>query len=551
MRLSIRQKLLGAFALDLALLVTLGAFAVVQMSRMNETARRVETRTIPSLRHGDEISATIAAFRALQSEMLLQTASADRDRLEHSMSELEQHMDRVLALQAPLLDGAAEQQALDAVADAWTRYLEVHETRFLPAARRAAAGTVHPALSRLNPDYRRLQNATDRLAELTAERASAALGDVGTTHRDARAFLLAGTLLAVVVSAAVGLLLAATLARRVVHLTRAAQSVGEGDLEQRVELTGYGDEITTLADRFNRMVESLRGQRRTLEQRNEELRVSLKAQRALTDDLVERKRSEQRADRARAEAEAREKAKSLFLATMSHELRTPLNAILGYAQLLELEAQRDGTPAADDLGRIRAAGRHLLTLIDNLLDFSKLEQGKVDVELVDFRIDDLAREVVDLLGPLARESGNELELRCTVGDGAMHSDPSKVRQIFFNLLSNAVKFTTGGSVVLELRVAEADDRPYLCAVHDTGIGIAPEHLDRIFEPFRQAEASTHRRFGGSGLGLVVSRQLSELLGGRLDVSSEPGRGSTFTATLPRRAPWPRSSSSTTIETTAA
>ncbi|MEM8933323.1 MAG: ATP-binding protein, partial [Acidobacteriota bacterium] len=356
---------------------------------------------------------------------------------------------------------------------------------------------------------------------------------------DARRFVLADTGVSLAVSAAVGLFLAATLSRRIRRLTSATRRVASGDLDARVE-DPRDDELAHLAEHFDHMVGSLREQREALEQRHAQLRSSLDEQRRLTEDLIQRKASEELAERARAEAEARDSAKSLFLATMSHELRTPLNAILGFAQILTLESRvRGEARMEEDLRRIDAAGKHLLTLIDNILDFSKIEQGEMDVDLVDLSLDDLAQEVVAIVGPLARERGDRLRLEIADSVGQIRSDPAKLRQILFNLLSNAVKFTEAGDVVLAIcRHDGLDDAPdrIEIEVRDTGIGIAEEHLDMIFEPFRQAESSTARRFGGTGLGLVVSRQLSDLLGGSIEVESELGVGSTFTVHLPAEPP---------------
>ena len=237
---------------------------------------------------------------------------------------------------------------------------------------------------------------------------------------------------------------------------------------------------------------------------------------------------------------------------MSHELRTPLNAILGFVQIMRLEAQRDGAERQlEDLGRIDAAGKHLLTVISNLLDFSKIEQGKMKLEIIDLKVADLAREVAGIVRPLADERGNQLELDLSTlerhgadGFGSMRSDPGKLRQILFNLLANAVKFTENGHVRFAV-TATADG--FRFDIEDNGIGIDPEHLEIIFEPFRQAESSTTRRFGGTGLGLVVSRQLAQLLGGDIAVASEPGRGSTFTVELPAELS-SESSGETPIET---
>ncbi|MEM1201685.1 MAG: ATP-binding protein [Acidobacteriota bacterium] len=546
--LSIRQKLLGAFGVDLTLMALLGAFALMQMGAMNETASRVGTQTIPSMRNIDQIRDLIWEYRSLQLAHLVQGNAADHARLERSMATVEARMADSFARQRAYLGTDADRETFSDVHRAWVIYTDHNHSRFLPASRSTNTGSVQPASSRLNPLYERLEGAVERLTRMNEQQAQDAMAAVQATYRTSRRFIFVDTLVSLVLSAVVGLGLAATLSRRLGRLTSATRAVAAGDLERRVDLAG-GDEVALLASDFDRMVESLRDQHATLQLRNEELRQSLEQQQRLTRDLVLRKESEEAADRARARAEASNSAKSLFLATMSHELRTPLNAILGYAQLLKLETdQRGEGRMGADLGRIQAAGKHLRALIDNLLDFSKIEQGKMELEVLRVEVAALAEEVVEIVRPLAIERRNQLRLRLegNADLGTLHSDAGKVRQVLFNLLSNAVKFTEGGEITLTVaRRTDAGGDRLTFRVADTGIGIESRHLERIFEPFRQADSSIHRRFGGTGLGLVVSRQLAEMLGGGIEVDSEPGVGSEFTVDLPAvipglEAPRPRS-----------
>ncbi|MCG8461394.1 MAG: ATP-binding protein, partial [Holophagales bacterium] len=475
----------------------------------------------------------LARYRTLQLEYMIYTNRADKARLEKAMGEIEASVGVGLAEQRRFLLQEEEVEAFGELETAWARYVDASRNRFLPATRDSNTGTVQPAFTRLNPMHDRLVSAGERLAGLNAAAAHDAMGVVQATHRSSRTFIVIDTLFSVLLSAAVGLGLAATLAHRVGSLSSATRRVAAGDLDRAVEVSG-SDELSHLAENFNRMVASLRYKRTALEERHLELEASLDKQRRLTEDLVRREQAEEAADRARAEAEARDAAKSLFLATMSHELRTPLNAILGFVQLMTFDARaRDDAAALADLGRIEAAGKHLLTVIDNVLDFSKIEQGKMDVELSRCELSALVGEVVEIVEPLARKNGNRLLLDLPEAAGSLESDAAKLRQVLFNLLSNAVKFTLDGEVRLRLRRYEEDGEEWVeIAVSDTGVGIAPEHLDRIFRPFHQAESSVRRRFGGTGLGLVVSRQLCQLLGGDVDVESEPGEGSTFTVRLP-------------------
>jgi len=225
--------------------------------------------------------------------------------------------------------------------------------------------------------------------------------------------------------------------------------------------------------------------------------------------------------------------KSQFLANMSHELRTPLNAIIGYSEMLQEEAEDLGEEAfIPDLQKVNAAGKHLLGLINDILDLSKIEAGRMDLFLETFEVGQLVRDVQAIVQPLIDKNGNALEVNCPDGIVTVHADLTKVRQALFNLLSNAAKFTDHGTISLTVD-REMDDW-LTFAVSDTGIGMTEEQLGRLFEAFSQAEASTRSRFGGTGLGLAISRHFCRLMGGDLTVESVHGRGSTFTVRLPKQ-----------------
>jgi CheY-like chemotaxis protein len=228
--------------------------------------------------------------------------------------------------------------------------------------------------------------------------------------------------------------------------------------------------------------------------------------------------------------------KSEFLASMSHELRTPLNAIIGYSEMLQEEVQDAGQPGlVPDLGKINTAGKHLLELINTVLDLSKIEAGKMEVYLERFAVPALVEEIGAVVRPLADRKGNTLVISCTPEVGEMRTDQTKVRQTLFNLLSNACKFTEGGTVSLGVRRERGPARgadEIVFEVADTGIGMSEEQMGRLFQDFSQADASTAKKYGGTGLGLALSRRLCRMMGGDIAVTSEPGRGSTFTVRLP-------------------
>jgi signal transduction histidine kinase/CheY-like chemotaxis protein len=253
---------------------------------------------------------------------------------------------------------------------------------------------------------------------------------------------------------------------------------------------------------------------------------------------------------AKESAEAANRAKSTFLANMSHELRTPLNAIIGYSEMLQEEADDLGQPElVPDLGKVHAAGKHLLSLINDILDLSKIEAGKMQIYLEAFDLPTLAREVVATVQPMIEKNANRLEVDIDPGLATMYADQTKVRQILFNLLSNAAKFTEHGMITLEvirsdglatvssnLSDLSADGAPatpmVMLRVHDTGIGMSPEQVARLFQPFTQADASTTRKFGGTGLGLAITHRFCAMMGGAIRVESALGKGATFTVHLP-------------------
>lgn len=240
----------------------------------------------------------------------------------------------------------------------------------------------------------------------------------------------------------------------------------------------------------------------------------------------------EKTEKAMATAEEASRAKSRFLSNMSHELRTPLNAVIGYSEMLQEEALEIQPQFAPDLWKIQAASKHLLSLINDILDLSKIEAGKMELYPEEFDPAGMIREVVATVDPLVKKNNNVLTVRVSDNMETVYLDQTRVRQILFNLLSNACKFTKDGTILLR---AERKGDDILFQISDTGIGMTKEQLGRLFQAFVQADSSTSRKYGGTGLGLAISQSFSRMMNGSIEAESTPGEGTTFIVRLPARA----------------
>jgi len=364
---------------------------------------------------------------------------------------------------------------------------------------------------------------TEKTIGLAAVGMSLSLKRVNATINNIYRNIALLTFVVILVGIGVTVFLVRVIAGPVNELAMAAKRIAEGDLSSHVRITAR-DEIGELADSFNRMAESVR-------QREGELRTHATELDRLNQQLV---LQQQELREINAQLEAASRHKSQFLANMSHELRTPLNAIIGFAGILlnESTLPHSREERKEFLENIISSGRHLLGLISEILDLSKIEAGKVMLALEPFSPRDVLEEVRHTVEPMATKKRIAIEVKIDPQLSTLTADVGKLKQILYNLLSNAIKFTPEAGNVSVRASSTGEGTEF--AVTDTGIGIRPEDQDRIFQEFEQVEMSAERRFEGTGLGLALAKKLVELHDGRIWVESTVGKGSTFAFTLPSK-----------------
>jgi signal transduction histidine kinase/DNA-binding response OmpR family regulator len=506
----VHAKLLGAFLLVVLLFSAMGALSlqtITRMSRQSQLLHQGHERVDASrqIEHALAMQMNfIAMALLLQDENTIANFLRENNRFNNTLARL--------AEAAP----SEEEQLIQGIRTAQDDIL----TTVADIANLIRDGKVDEAmtLQRHNgyPQYQQIERLVNQVVKIEEDKMVTLRRIVTATHR--RGLFLVGGFVGT--SILLALLLGFVISWSFILPVQAAQGflgqVAQGDFRTTINVPNR-DEFGALATRMNQMSRELH--------------------RLYTDQ----RQAAQQLQTLNTELERASKAKSDFLASMSHELRTPLNAIIGYSEMLQEEAENLGAAGfIPDLQKILAAGKHLLALINDVLDLSKIEAGKMDLFLETFDVAPMVQDVGMTIVPLVEKNANTLAVRCPDNPGSMRADLTKVRQALFNLLSNACKFTTRGTITLAVSRDMADGAAWMTfRVSDTGIGMPPEQLGKLFQAFSQAEASTTRQYGGTGLGLAITRHFCQMMGGDVTVESAVGQGSTFTIRLPAEVADPK------------
>jgi len=483
----VQAKLLAAFLAIAMLLIIVGAASLYVLSGVNARTEELV-----------KLQRKIEAYRQVQHDMTSQLysvastlVSSDDPELSSTLRQLNQFGYDVDRLEFVAKD---EVELLDQFRRDYNRFIEV-VTQVVELIRgRRAAEARELQLQQANPLADRLERLTNQLVNKAEADMVAGIEASTQAYATAQWVVVAIALCTIALALALGYTISWSLVGPVKEIEGRLNQVAAGDFTQRVHVANR-DELGTLAANVNKMCEEL--------------------------------------GHLYGQIEAASQHKSQFLASMSHELRTPLNAIIGLTEMMVSNAPRFGTEKAlEPLRRVNAAGTHLLSLINEILDLSKIEAGKLELNPEPVNLARVIDEVIGTAGQLAEKNQNRLIVEAQENLGALTADSMRLKQILLNLLSNACKFTKGGEVTLRVRKV-ADGREWVeLAVADSGIGMTGEQQAKLFQDFTQADSLTARRYGGTGLGLAISRKLARMMGGDVTVASEAGKGSVFTVRLP-------------------
>jgi signal transduction histidine kinase len=483
----VQTKLLAAFLAIAALLIIVGAVGLEALSGVN---RRTEELI--------KLQRKIEAYRQVQHDTTSQLYSVatalllgDEQTLSSTLRQLNQFGYDVDRLEFVAKD---EVELIEQFRRDYNRFIEVvtNVIELIRTGRAAEARQMQ--LRESTPLADRLERLTNQLVNKAEADAVAGIEASTAAYETARWIVVGFAFGSIALALGLGYVISWSLLGPVKEIEKRLDEVAAGQFAQRVHVVNR-DELGVLASNVNRMCEEL--------------------------------------GRLYQQLELASKHKSQFLANMSHELRTPLNAIIGVTEMLreDAEAAKQDT---EPLDRVLGAGRHLLALINDILDLSKIEAGRMELAISSFPLAPLIADVAKTVEPLAAKNSNKVSAHCAAEIGMMHADQMRLRQALLNLMSNANKFTERGAISVNARDGQENGRDWITiSVTDTGIGMTPEQMGKLFQEFSQASSATASKYGGTGLGLAISKRFCQMMGGDITVESEPGRGSTFTIRLPR------------------
>ena len=483
----VQTKLLAAFLAIAGLLILGGAVGLQGLREVNERTEELI-----------KLQRKIEAYRQVQHDttsqlysVALALVSSDERTLDSTLRQLNQFGYDVDRLEFVAKD---EVELLEQFRKDYDRFVAIvtEVVDLIRGGHNAPAKEMQ--LREASPIADRLERLTNQLVNKAEADMVAGIETTERSYASEQWLVLAFAVGSIALALGLGYVISWSLLGPVKAIEQRLNGIAAGDFTGRVQVASK-DELGTLAANVNRMSEEL--------------------------------------GRLYQQLEAFSRNKSQFLANMSHELRTPLNAIIGVSEMLREDAEalkQDLEP----LDRVLGAGRHLLALINDILDLSKIEAGRMELHPDSFAVAPLVDDVVKTIEPLAAKNGNQVAVHCDGEIGTMHADQMRLRQALLNLMSNANKFTERGTITIDARHGQENGHDWITlAVTDTGIGMTPAQMGKLFQEFSQASSATASKYGGTGLGLVISRRFCQMMGGDITVESEPGRGSTFTIRLPR------------------